>query len=748
MKKIYIALFLSCLTLSIFANELHPQQRATLYEHMVTVNKEWNTQPELPAELLQLTIKFDSDNERIQTHLRLVSQILKDRDHNLTETALSNRKQNLESLVAYWQEGIFPINTNHNQRQPYFIDEVGTACAVGHLLQTSGEQALAQQISEEQNYAYIRELTYPQLGKWANTNGFTEDELAWIQPGYPTTDCIEYSSHPFAFSDYSSTSEIRVMKETSSFGLVVGGNFSYNYAGISDVYSLSKNNLTSPFIGFPVQIIGTVYDVIEYGAFLYVVGDFEIPGTNFKNVIRVNDTTWEGLQSGTMNGFPKHIKVYDCTIYISGNFTQVNGQPQSHLAAFSLQDMAWTTQPKACNGTQYPDILSVNGPVNDIEVHNNKLVVGGSYSQAGITSSISTPEGLSFYDNNGWSASVASNPNNPVTQVDHLVIYNNKLLVASNYIHYYDYQSWRPGDNASNSCSDRLYIQGPFDDLYAIGQGSNETVVSKIGNSTKLLIENSLYYNETTMDITIGSGHLNTGVIYLSNMYFGGNFSNGVSVSSYIACLFDCTINTISAQDKFLSLKKVKILPIELSAFNATLNEETNQVDLNWQTLSEVGVDKFIIERSIEKGNLGFESIGEVAAVGQSSSSVNYQFEDDITRIMAPNVYYRLKIIDESGAFEYSDVEVVQQKSPDRPKFRLYPNPSSGSVILNINGSEENSVNLSVYDVQGKLHHQEDVELEDYFISKQFDFNHLSQGLYIVQIKNSSAAFVLKMEIF
>jgi Secretion system C-terminal sorting domain len=43
---------------------------------------------------------------------------------------------------------------------------------------------LAQEISLENNYAYIAEIESPALVAWAETYGFTLDELKWIQPTY------------------------------------------------------------------------------------------------------------------------------------------------------------------------------------------------------------------------------------------------------------------------------------------------------------------------------------------------------------------------------------------------------------------------------------------------------------------------------------------------------------------------------------------------------------------------------------
>ena len=67
----------------------------------------------------------------------------------------------------------------------YFIDDYGTACAVGYLIIHSEYKDLSYQIARENNYAYVKDLlVYDDLIAWASEAGFTADELAWIQPGY------------------------------------------------------------------------------------------------------------------------------------------------------------------------------------------------------------------------------------------------------------------------------------------------------------------------------------------------------------------------------------------------------------------------------------------------------------------------------------------------------------------------------------------------------------------------------------
>jgi len=51
-------------------------------------------------------------------------------------------------------------------------------------MQGTGHEALANNISETQNNAYVKEMVGDNIFEWAINYGFTVDELAWIQPTY------------------------------------------------------------------------------------------------------------------------------------------------------------------------------------------------------------------------------------------------------------------------------------------------------------------------------------------------------------------------------------------------------------------------------------------------------------------------------------------------------------------------------------------------------------------------------------
>ncbi|MBL7952023.1 MAG: hypothetical protein JNM62_09910 [Flavobacteriales bacterium] len=157
---------------------------ATTGQHLLEVNDQWTTMDPSALDGMH-AVRFNSDAERIAEHLHRVRQHLADNaPENISHLARSHRSALLDALETYADRGVFPMNNGVAGRSPVFIDEFGNACAVGHLMITSGDAELAERISQEMNLAYVHDIALPEVAEWATTNGFTIDELAWIQPTY------------------------------------------------------------------------------------------------------------------------------------------------------------------------------------------------------------------------------------------------------------------------------------------------------------------------------------------------------------------------------------------------------------------------------------------------------------------------------------------------------------------------------------------------------------------------------------
>ena len=139
---------------------------------------------------------------------------------------------------------------------------------------------------------------------------------------------------------------------------------------------------------------------------------------------------------------------------------------------------------------------------------------------------------------------------------------------------------------------------------------------------------------------------------------------------------------------------KATSLPVELTAFTAAV--VNNTVRLNWSTATESNNSGFDIERN---NNSTWEKIGFIAGKGNSSVVNNYQFTDKIPS--GKTVDYRLKQIDNSGAYKYSDAVEVALK-PSTLIVSNYPNPFNPSTTIRYSVPFDSRVNVVIYNSLGQ----------------------------------------------
>lgn len=148
-------------------------------------------------------------------------------------------------------------------------------------------------------------------------------------------------------------------------------------------------------------------------------------------------------------------------------------------------------------------------------------------------------------------------------------------------------------------------------------------------------------------------------------------------------------------------------------------------VQLDWGTNYESNTASFLVERSTNQKN--WESIGTVAAKGNSSQKETYTFTDN--NPLHGIAYYRLKEVNMKGEGIFS--EIVRYNFAVTKKLSIFPNPLSSSTriyskepfkagqvlqITNGTGSRIKTINAAAGN------------------SVQLDLSSYSPGLYLVQL--------------
>lgn len=115
-------------------------------------------------------------------------------------------------------------------------------------------------------------------------------------------------------------------------------------------------------------------------------------------------------------------------------------------------------------------------------------------------------------------------------------------------------------------------------------------------------------------------------------------------------------------------------LPVTLATFSAS--KEGSTAFLQWKTTSETASSEFEIQHSINGKQ--WNSIGSIAAAGESNSDKIYQFIHT-EPVRGQNNLYRLKMIDVDGTFALSRINALlfDQKNSGR----IYPNPAAAGHL-------------------------------------------------------------------
>ncbi len=182
-------------------------------------------------------------------------------------------------------------------------------------------------------------------------------------------------------------------------------------------------------------------------------------------------------------------------------------------------------------------------------------------------------------------------------------------------------------------------------------------------------------------------------------------------------------------------------LPVELTTFTAQLLE--NQVQLSWETATEVNNYGFAIERKSE--NTEWKKVAFVNGHGNSNSPKTYSYIDN--KVLSGTYKYRLKQIDFDGKFEYSDVVEINLSVPQ--KFELnqnYPNPFNPSTNIKFSLPKASNVTLKVFNAIG----EEVATLINKNLaagnhSVNFNGSNLISGIYFYQLATDEKSVVKKM---
>ncbi len=334
--------------------------------------------------------------------------------------------------------------------------------------------------------------------------------------------------------------------------------------------------------------------------------------------------------------------------------------------------------------------------IDNIMIYESKEIYNSTNTS--LTENLSGNDWIDFESGGQLVLSINPNGNNMgSTTAD---VYINSSAVRDNGTQYYLDRNWHisPTTGPSSDVSVRLYLLDSEVEALrtASGCGSCTTITDAFmsgitkysgANENGVLTDNEAtsyaFFDPSTVDlIPYENGYyLEFDTPNFSEFYLNGG---GVAMNSP--------------------------LPVELLNFSVSKNRGTAL--LKWETASELNSAYFQIQLAEGRNNLrdnNFKSIGSIAAKGNSDFLNKYEFIDQ-----APNKvgerYYRLKIVDQDGSYEYSPIRLLDFGNVF--SVSIYPNPSWGDFDFHVNVEQTSTGILLISNQLGQLIFEKRIEFE------------------------------------
>ncbi len=186
--------------------------------------------------------------------------------------------------------------------------------------------------------------------------------------------------------------------------------------------------------------------------------------------------------------------------------------------------------------------------------------------------------------------------------------------------------------------------------------------------------------------------------------------------------------STVCISDTFDVVVAVGTVPVSLTSFSATLNND--KVYLDWATAQEINNKYFTLEKS--SNGINYNYLNRVNAIGNSSTTTNYQ-HIDVAPYQGIN-YYRLSQTNMDGASKYFEVKKILYKSTKDFSTSI-TNAGKGKINLLINSTKVGNTLIQVSDMQGRQILNTNVMVQNGGIIKPL---FLPSGVHVILVTNSA----------
>jgi len=219
--------------------------------------------------------------------------------------------------------------------------------------------------------------------------------------------------------------------------------------------------------------------------------------------------------------------------------------------------------------------------------------------------------------------------------------------------------------------------------------------------------------------------------------YLGGTGKGDTTITILNASFDDGSVivNGGSGRGETMAGVYLNTLPIVLSSF--TGKAQNMNAELTWISVSEKNVSRFEVEKSTNKRTYSF--VGSVAAAGNSSNNITYNYTDFQAGDGQPVVYYRLKMIDMDGNYTYSSVVTIKFAQKKIVVKSITPNPVISETFTAMVTLPDNSapVTFTIYSANGTAMYSEQVVAKSTY-QWTYKGEALTSGMYVLEVRQGT----------
>lgn len=184
------------------------------------------------------------------------------------------------------------------------------------------------------------------------------------------------------------------------------------------------------------------------------------------------------------------------------------------------------------------------------------------------------------------------------------------------------------------------------------------------------------------------------------------------------------------------------VLPLRLLKF--TGKAEGKNSLLTWQTTAEINTSHTDVEYSYDGRSFSFA--GKVNA--NTGAFNSYEFTHYNAGLSHDIVYYRLKLVDRDGRFEYSKLIAVRFGKLQPGEVNLYPNPvkAGGEISIRFEASTQEQAMLTIEAESGATVHRQTKNLIKGTNAFTVDVPaNLAAGIYVLRLQTKSSVTAQKI---